>query len=74
MASTVPMLVSSTHWLSYCSALVLQVRAVFMDDIMQQPDLPELDMVADYETRSLRCGPGTGCGFARVLPQQLQHE
>ncbi|WIA10618.1 hypothetical protein OEZ85_010800 [Tetradesmus obliquus] len=32
----------------------LQVRAVFLDDIMQQPDLPELDMVADYETRSLR--------------------
>ncbi|KAF6259424.1 intraflagellar transport protein [Scenedesmus sp. NREL 46B-D3] len=32
----------------------LQVHAVFLDDIMQQPDLPELDMVADYETRSLR--------------------
>eukprot|EP00775_Hariotina_reticulata_P008215 gene8215-8407_t len=32
----------------------LQVRAVFLDDIMQQPDMPELDLIADYESRSLR--------------------
>lgn len=32
----------------------LQVRAVLVDDIMQQPELPELDMVTTYETRSLR--------------------
>ena len=46
----------------------MQVRAVFLDDIMQQPDLPELDMVADYETRSLRCGtmrPKRRCGGLR---------
>jgi hypothetical protein len=49
----------STCMLMLCTALsrqCVQVRAVFLDDIMQQPDLPELDMVADYETRSLRCG------------------
>jgi hypothetical protein len=33
----------------------VQVRAVFLDDIMEQPDMPELDMVVDYESRSLRC-------------------
>ncbi|KAF8068393.1 Wdr35 [Scenedesmus sp. PABB004] len=32
----------------------LQVRGVLLDDIMQHPDLPELGMVADLETRSLR--------------------
>jgi hypothetical protein len=32
----------------------LEVRAAFMDDIMEQPDGPELDMMVDYDTRSLR--------------------
>lgn len=35
-------------------ALPLQVHAVLLDEIMQQPQMPELSMVTDYETRSLR--------------------
>lgn len=34
--------------------VLLQVHAVLLDDIMQQPQTPELSMVTDYETRSLR--------------------
>lgn len=32
----------------------LQVRAAFLDDIMQQPEQPELETVISYDTRSLR--------------------
>lgn len=45
----------------------LQVRAVFMDDVMQQPDLPELEMVADYETRSLRLVQDNKATIACIL-------
>jgi hypothetical protein len=34
----------------------MQVEAVMLDDIMQQPQVPEFSMLVQYETRSLRCG------------------
>lgn len=43
--------VSSQAGVHGCAA---QVHAVLLDDIMQQPQTPELAMVTDYETRSLR--------------------
>lgn len=44
--------VTSSAWLAGFSDL--QVHAVLLDDIMQQPQTPELSMVRDNETRSLR--------------------
>jgi len=32
----------------------LEIKAVMLDDIMQQPDKPTTDMVVDFETKSLR--------------------
>ncbi len=37
-----------------CGFHDLEVRAAMLDDIMQQPEQPELEMVVNYETRSLR--------------------
>jgi hypothetical protein len=37
-----------------CLCAVPQVHAVLLDDIMQQPQMPELSMITDYESRSLR--------------------
>merc|ERR1719453_1038354 len=32
----------------------LEIKAVMLDDIMQQPDKPTTDMVVDFETKPLR--------------------
>lgn len=37
-----------------CSFHDLEITAVFIDDIMQQPDQPDLEFTVVYETRSLR--------------------
>ncbi|KAF0983873.1 hypothetical protein FDP41_007788 [Naegleria fowleri] len=37
-----------------CAFNNLKIKAVFMDDIMANPDMPESDSVITYETRSLR--------------------
>ncbi|KAG2494620.1 hypothetical protein HYH03_007139 [Edaphochlamys debaryana] len=37
-----------------CSFHDLEISAAFLDDIMQQPDQPDLEFMVMYETRSLR--------------------
>lgn len=37
-----------------CSFHDLEITAAFLDDIMQQPDQPDLEFMIMYETRSLR--------------------
>ncbi|KAG1659041.1 hypothetical protein FOA52_010881, partial [Chlamydomonas sp. UWO 241] len=37
-----------------CSFHDLEISAVFIDDIMQQPDQPDIEFITMYETRSLR--------------------
>ncbi len=37
-----------------CSFHDLEIKAVFLDDIMQQPDQPDMELMIMYETRSLR--------------------
>eukprot|EP00798_Chlamydomonas_sp_ICE-L_P009063 gene9063-16189_t len=44
--------VTSSSYL--CSFHDLEISAVFMDDIMQQPDQPDMEFMTMYETRSLR--------------------
>jgi hypothetical protein len=44
--------VSHLLWGVRCRSV--QVHGVLLDELMQQPQTPELTMVTDYETRSLR--------------------
>lgn len=37
-----------------CNFHDLEIKAVFLDDIMQQPDQPDMELMVMYETRSLR--------------------
>jgi hypothetical protein len=37
-----------------CSFHDLEISAAFLDDVMQQPDQPDLEFMVMYETRSLR--------------------
>lgn len=37
-----------------CAFHDLEISAAFLDDIMQQPDQPDLEFMVMYETRSLR--------------------
>lgn len=41
-----------------CSFHDLEITAVFLDDIMQQPDQPDMEFMTMFETRSLRSGRG----------------